>query len=125
VGLGVSLSRGLCWFISGVAVGIQCDTWCSPVDLLNVSQAGLELVSGGRGALLFLSVMWCVEAFYRQRFGVMTFWFFLVLYLCQGWLQLLSKIFDLQSSHCLLLLSSCHCGSLHIMFLLQGWAQSL
>jgi hypothetical protein len=73
VGLGVSLSRGLCWFISGVAVGIQCDTWCSPVDLLNVSQAGLELVSGGRGALLFLSVMWCVEAFYRQRFGVMTF----------------------------------------------------
>jgi hypothetical protein len=28
---GVSLSRGLCWFIPGMAGGIPCDTWCSPV----------------------------------------------------------------------------------------------
>jgi hypothetical protein len=47
---GVSLPRGLCWFIPGVAVGILI---CSPVGLLDVSQVGLELVSGGMGALLF------------------------------------------------------------------------
>jgi hypothetical protein len=52
-GWGVSLSRGLCWFVSGVAVRIQCDAWCSPFSLLDVSQAGLELASGGTGALLF------------------------------------------------------------------------
>jgi hypothetical protein len=26
----VSLPRGLCWFIPGVAGGIPCDAWCSP-----------------------------------------------------------------------------------------------
>jgi hypothetical protein len=30
-GCGVSLPRGLCWFIPRVAVGILCDAWCSPV----------------------------------------------------------------------------------------------
>jgi hypothetical protein len=39
-------------------VGILCDAWCSPVGLLNISQAGLEPASGGPGALLFSSVMW-------------------------------------------------------------------
>jgi hypothetical protein len=48
----VSLSRGLCWFILGVAVGIPHDACCSPVGLLDVSQAGLELASGCTGALL-------------------------------------------------------------------------
>jgi hypothetical protein len=36
-----------------VAVGIPRDNWCSPVGMLNVSQAGLELASGGMGTLLF------------------------------------------------------------------------
>jgi hypothetical protein len=53
VGLVVSLSRGLCWFIPGVGVGVLCDACCSPVGLPNVSQAGLELASGDVGALLF------------------------------------------------------------------------
>jgi hypothetical protein len=52
-GQGVSPSRGLCWFIPGVALGIPCDAWCSPVGMPNVSQAGLELAFGGAGALLF------------------------------------------------------------------------
>jgi hypothetical protein len=49
--------RRLCWFILGVAGGILHDAWCSPVGLLNVSQAGLEPASGGAAALLFSSVM--------------------------------------------------------------------
>jgi hypothetical protein len=52
-GQGVSLSRGLCWFISGVAVGIPRDAWGSTVGLPGVSQAGLEPVSGSTGVLLF------------------------------------------------------------------------
>jgi hypothetical protein len=52
-GQGVSLPRGLRWFILGVAGGIPHDAWYSPVGLLNVSQAGLEPVSGSVGALLF------------------------------------------------------------------------
>jgi hypothetical protein len=39
------LSRGGC--------GIPCHAWCSPVGLPDVSQAGLELVSGDTAALLF------------------------------------------------------------------------
>jgi hypothetical protein len=52
----VSLPRGLCWFISGVGGGILYNTWCSPVGLLNVSQAGLEQVSGGGGSPPVFSV---------------------------------------------------------------------
>jgi hypothetical protein len=33
--------------------GIPCDAWRSPVGLLNVFQAGLELVSDSGAALLF------------------------------------------------------------------------
>jgi hypothetical protein len=53
---GVSLSRGLCWFIPRVAVGMSCDAWCSLVGLSDVSQAGVEPVSGSAGTLLF---SWC------------------------------------------------------------------
>jgi hypothetical protein len=52
-GWGVSLPRGPCWFIPGEAGEISHDAWCSPIGLLNVSQAGLEPVSGGMAALLF------------------------------------------------------------------------
>jgi hypothetical protein len=41
----VSLSRGLWWFIPGVAMGIPAMVW--------ISQAGLELASCGTGALPF------------------------------------------------------------------------
>jgi hypothetical protein len=64
---GFSLHSGLCWFILRMAVGILRDTWYSPFGLPNVSQAGLEAVSGGVAALLFLSVMWCGKAFHRLR----------------------------------------------------------
>jgi hypothetical protein len=59
----------------------------------------------------FLSVMWHGEALHRLGFRVSKFWLFLVLFFCEVWLQCLSKIFDLQSSRCLLLHSSCHLGS--------------
>jgi hypothetical protein len=43
-----------------VAGRIPCDAWCSPVGLLNVCQAGLELASGGTGVFLFslCNVVW-------------------------------------------------------------------
>jgi hypothetical protein len=41
------LSQGL------IPGGISHDTWCSPVGLWNVSQAGLEPASDSTGALLF------------------------------------------------------------------------
>jgi hypothetical protein len=53
LGGGVSLPRGLCWFILGVAGGKAHDAWCSCVGMLNVSQAGLEPGSGSVAALLF------------------------------------------------------------------------
>jgi hypothetical protein len=52
----VSMPKGLCWFILGVAGGILCDAWCSPFGLLNVSQAGLEPVSGSGGSPPVFSV---------------------------------------------------------------------
>jgi hypothetical protein len=39
---------------------------------------------------------------------VLDCWFFLVLFFCQVWLQHLSKIFDLRSSHCVFLPSNRH-----------------
>jgi hypothetical protein len=47
VGGGVSLPRRLCWFTSGVDEGIHCDPCTHLFGLLNVSQAGFELVAGG------------------------------------------------------------------------------
>jgi hypothetical protein len=56
---GISLSRGLCWFIPGVAVGIPRAAYLLTL-LVCVSQAVLELGSGGAGALLFsqCEVVW-------------------------------------------------------------------
>jgi hypothetical protein len=56
----------------------------------------------------FLSVMWYGEALYRLGFRVSKFWFSLVFYFCQVWLQCLSKILGLWSSRCLLL----HCSGI-------------
>jgi hypothetical protein len=46
-GEGVSLPRKLCWYIPGVTEGILHDAWSSPFWYANISQAGLELASGG------------------------------------------------------------------------------
>jgi hypothetical protein len=50
---GISLSRELCWFIQGWLCEYRVILICSPVGLPDVSQASLEPVSGGMGALLF------------------------------------------------------------------------
>jgi hypothetical protein len=52
-GQGVSLFWWLCWFIPGWLWKYCLMLIFSPVGLLDVSQAGLEPVSGGTGALLF------------------------------------------------------------------------
>jgi hypothetical protein len=46
-------------------VGIQHDTWCSPVGLPDVSQAGLGMALEAQEPSCFLSVMCCGEALYR------------------------------------------------------------
>jgi hypothetical protein len=52
---------------------------------------------------------------------VWKFWFFLVLFFCQVWLQHLSKIFDLWRSCCLLLHSGRHVDAslLYFFFILE------
>jgi hypothetical protein len=78
-GAGVSLSRWLCWFIPGVAVGILCVayllTCCSAGE-----PAGLEPASGSVGALLFSQCNVCGEALNSWGFRVSEFWFFLVFF---------------------------------------------
>jgi hypothetical protein len=49
----VSLSRGLCWFIPGVAGGIQHDAYLLTCWFAECLPSRLELASGGTGALLF------------------------------------------------------------------------
>jgi hypothetical protein len=80
---------------------------CSPVGLLNISQAGLVPVPVGTEALLVsqCNMVWAGSS--RCR----SFDFFWWLFSYQVWLQCLSKIFDLQSSCCLLLYSSQYLGS--------------
>jgi hypothetical protein len=64
--IGVSLPKGLCWLISGVAGGIPCDAWCSPdwssECLPSRFRAG---VWRWQQPSCFLSVTCCGEAFYR------------------------------------------------------------
>jgi hypothetical protein len=52
-GQGVSLSKGLCWFIPGVTVGMPHANYLPPVGLLYVSPGGLEPLSISIGTLLF------------------------------------------------------------------------
>jgi hypothetical protein len=60
---GVSLPRGLGWFIPGVAVGMPCDAWCSPVWLAKClpSRFGARIWWWQQPSC-FLSVTWCGEA---------------------------------------------------------------
>jgi hypothetical protein len=61
---GVSLSRGLCWYIPGVAVGILCAAYlltCWSVSPKKVWSRHLAVQEPS----CLLSVMWCGEALYR------------------------------------------------------------
>jgi hypothetical protein len=61
---GVSLPRGLCWLILGVAGRKLCDAWCSPVFLLkNSHQVWRHLLVAWQPSCL-LSVTWYREAFH-------------------------------------------------------------
>jgi hypothetical protein len=65
-GQGVSLPRGLCWFILVVAGGILCDAWRSPVWSAECLQSrfGASVWQWWEPSC-FLGVMWCGEAFHR------------------------------------------------------------
>jgi hypothetical protein len=63
-GVGVSLSRGSMLFYPGVTVGIPHDTCCSPVGLLDVSQAVWNWHLVAQEPSCFFRVMWHGEAFY-------------------------------------------------------------
>jgi hypothetical protein len=106
----VSLSRGLCWLIPGVAVEIPRTAYlltCWSASPKQVWSQHLE----AQEPSCFLSVTRCRQALYGLRVRVSEFWFFLAAFFYQVWLQHLSKIFDLRSSCCLLLPSSHHLGS--------------
>jgi hypothetical protein len=101
-GAWVSLFRGLCWFISGVAVGIPHATY-----LLMFWSASLKQVRSWH------LVAWEPSWFLRISWYGLGVWGFRVLpllggFTCQVRLQSLSKIFTLWTSPYLLLPSSCH-----------------
>jgi hypothetical protein len=109
VGQGVSLSRGLCRFIPDVTVGIPHDAWCSPVGMLNVSQAGLELVVPE--PTCFFCVIGMENLLWAEGLGCQSFdssWCF---FSANCGSSISASFFDLWSSCCLLLQSSCHLGS--------------
>jgi hypothetical protein len=119
-GMGVSLSRVLCWFILGVSVGIL-----SAAYLLTCWSAGCLPSRFGagiwqHGSLPVFSVLHRVEKLCMGwGFRVLMFWFSLVLFFCLVLLQHLSEIFDLRSSWCLFLHCSCHLRSLSRMCFLS------
>jgi hypothetical protein len=82
---GVSLPRGLCWFIPGVAGGIPCDAWCSPVWSAKCLTGRFGV--GGCGRPPIFSV-WC-----SMGFRVSKFWFSLMLYFHKVWLEHLISFF--------------------------------
>jgi hypothetical protein len=105
----ISLPKGLCWFIPGVAGGILCDAWHSPVWSAECLPSKFGIGCWWRWQLTCsLSVTWNGEAFYGLWVQGSKLLFSLVLCFCQVWLQHLSKVFDSWSSSCLLLFLSCH-----------------
>jgi hypothetical protein len=88
---GINLSRGLCWFTPGVAVGVLCAThlltcWSAPPK-----QAMSQCLSAQEPSWL-LRVLWHAVAMCVLEFCLIGS------FSCQVWLQHLSKIFILQSS---------------------------
>jgi hypothetical protein len=109
--VGVILPRGLCWFILGVTGGKPHDALWSPVGLPNVSQAGLEPLSGGLEALLFSQCNVAWRSFPQVGVQDVKVLILLALYFCQVWFQRLSEVLESQSSCCLLLRPNHHHGS--------------
>jgi hypothetical protein len=79
--------------------------------LVCVSQAGLELVSGGGGALLFSQCNLAWKSLYRLGVQGVRVLLLLGVFFLPSVLQRLSKIFDLRNSRCLLPPCSHHLGS--------------
>jgi hypothetical protein len=104
---GFILSRGLCWFIAGVAGGVPCDAYLLTCWSASPKQVWRWCLVSWEPSC-FLSVTWCGEALYQLGVQGVKVWFFLVLYFHQVWLQCFCKIFDLHSLRCLLLHSSHH-----------------
>jgi hypothetical protein len=124
-GWGISLSRGLCWFIQGVAEGYHMMLGAHLFGLLKVSQAHLELVAcgpvdgcgsglAGRRAAVACLFFQCIVAWRIlpwARGAGCQFQLSLVLHLSQACLQNLSQVPDLQSSCYLCLCLSRHFGA--------------
>jgi hypothetical protein len=103
----VSLSSRLCWFIPGVAVGILPAAYLLTCWSAECLQSKFGAIVWWHESPPVFSVQHGIQKpCMNYGFRVSKFWFFLGLFFCQVWLQHLSKIFDLQSSHCLLLHSS-------------------
>jgi hypothetical protein len=104
---GVSLPRGLCWFIIREAGDIPCYSWGSPVWSAKClpSRFGTS-VWWRQQPSDFLNVIWCGEVFYGL--GVQGVEVLILLCALFLWLQHFSKVFDSQSSCCLLLYPSHH-----------------
>jgi hypothetical protein len=121
--VGVSLSRGLCWFILGVVMGVPRATYLLTCWSASPKQVWSWCLTA-REPSCFLSVMWHGEALSRLGVWGVRVLFILGFFFCQVCLQYLSKIFDLQSSHSLLPPSSHHLGSSATVcdtFILESW----
>jgi hypothetical protein len=108
----------LCWFIPRVAQGIPHEGWCSRVGLLNVFQAGLEPVSGGKWTFLFSQCNTAWRSFVRARgSGCRSFDFSWCFISAKCGSSVSARFFYLQSSCCLLLYPSHYLGSLNTILI--------
>jgi hypothetical protein len=96
---------GVCWFISGVAVGILHATYLLTCRSVFPKQVW-RLHLAAQEPSCYLSVMWHGEIVYRLGVQGVRVLILLGVFFCQVWIQCLSKIFDLQISCCLFLPSS-------------------
>jgi hypothetical protein len=91
---GVSLSSRLCWFITGVAVGVLCASYLLTCWSVSPKQVWNQCLAVQEPSW-FLSVTWCGEALCRLGVRLSEFCFlFLVGFFLPVWLHRLSKIFD-------------------------------
>jgi hypothetical protein len=114
-GEGQSVQGAMLIYPRGGCGNIMCHLFTNLV--VCISQAGLKPVSGGTGALLFSQRNMAWSSFVQaEGLGYQSFASSWCFFFCQLWLQHLSKILDLQSSHCLLPPSSHHLGSPCLFF---------
>jgi hypothetical protein len=110
---GVSLPRGLCWFIPGVAGEIPHVAWHSPVWSAKCLPGRLRAgIWWWQEPSCFLSVTWCGEAFYGLGVHGVEVLILLGALFPPSVAPESQQGFDLWSSCCLLLHPSCHLGSL-------------